>query len=38
MLPFTDEAFTGPAIPLIDRLPLISLIFSRFAQRGAMIR
>ena len=37
MLPFTEDAFTGPVIPLRERPPLTSLTFSRLAPRGTMM-
>src|ERR1035441_5648992 len=36
MLPFTEDAFTGPVIPLSERPPFTSLTFSRLAPRGTM--
>src|ERR1019366_3970898 len=37
MLPFTEDAFTGPVIPLRESPPLTSLTSSRLAPRGTMM-
>src|SRR5271157_5741978 len=38
ILPLTAEAFTEPATPLMESPPLISLTFSRLADRGTVMR